>query len=142
LRVRLESDYGLFWFRRLVEPVLVPLQNSITLCLKMKNLMLALESGAKPDLLPEEVRRRFTEALILEEFDCYASSQSGRGFHVEWTAAGGVTMVSRIAYFGTARTTLEFTLTAPAHLIQGGLPVLGNLLTSFQEQGNTVAQPP
>jgi hypothetical protein len=93
----------------------------------------ALQAGADPDSLPQQVRERFTAARIIEQFPCYTSSHAGRGFDVEWTGGGQVPMTSRVAYFATSGRTLEFTLTTMAGRFRTFRPVLGALLTSFRQ---------
>jgi hypothetical protein len=115
-----------------------------SICLVISSRNQAQEFGSKPELLRHQVIERFTDARIAEEFPCYTSSHKGRGFQVQWTAAGQVPMASRVAYFTAGDRTLEFTLTTMANRFGEFQAVLGSLLTSFQQSGvptSRLAQP-
>jgi hypothetical protein len=92
-----------------------------------------------PDSLRNEIRSRFYGLQSLEEFFCYTSGQKGRGFQVNWTAAGQVQMVSRIARFDKPKGYIEFALTASAEHFPKLQPILGALMTSFQMGGGPAA---
>jgi hypothetical protein len=100
----------------------------------------ALDPGADPELLGQELRQRFSRANFLEEFPCYTSSHSGRAFDLAWTTPSEVKMASRVAFFSAPGHSLEFTLTTLAGRIQNLRSVLGGLLTSFHQDGAAPAE--
>jgi hypothetical protein len=101
-----------------------------------------LQSGIKAEVLRAQLARRFSDALLLEEFPCYTSTHTGRGFQLQWNASAEVPMLVRIAYFGTARTAFELTLLEPAQMGGHSFAAFGALLTSFQKLEELDRTPP
>ena len=88
--------------------------------------------------LQRQVLSRFAAGRVVDEFSAYTSSHEGRGFDIAWTGAGNVQMMSRVAVFPTASGTLEFTLNAMAGKFSQAQPILGGLMTSFQQRDAVV----
>ena len=105
--------------------------------------ILCATDGKSPQLdvaeLRTQIRGRFHEARITEEFIAHASTASGPAFDLTYATARNFTFATRVAFIPFASGTVEFQLTTrPENFSQNHI-AFGGLLNSFQIEPATKA---
>jgi len=80
----------------------------------------------------EQVLQRFPNATIVDEFNCYAANQTGRGYILEQKAADKAKVKIRYGVITVPGGTAEFILRAPAVRMPDLHLLYGRFLASFR----------
>lgn len=93
----------------------------------------ALIPQIQPDWLRQQVLKRFPNADLIEEFECYAGDFKGRAYDLQ-QMIGGRKVCTRICFVSLPEGSIEFTLTAGLEKFPKQHVPFASLLGSFRTE--------